>query len=120
MIEEAEPPELLQRLLSVIDHRKGHYLLGGAEAIKVALTGQDKTETRLEIGDETLSVTLTRAAFAKMRRGIRAREREPWRISSRGRVKPAVLPVPVCAQPKTSRIISTYGIACSWIGVGVV
>ncbi len=51
-------------------------------------------------------------------RGIRARERAPERMSSIGRVKPAVLPVPVCAQPSTSRPISTVGIACAWIGVG--
>ena len=51
-------------------------------------------------------------------RGMRARAREPDRMSSIGRVKPAVLPVPVCAVPITSRPISTKGIACSWIGVG--
>ena len=51
-------------------------------------------------------------------RGMRARAREPERISSIGRVKPAVLPVPVCAQPSTSWPMSTTGIACAWIGVG--
>ncbi len=51
-------------------------------------------------------------------RGMRARAREPDRMSSNGRVKPAVLPVPVCAVPITSRPIRTNGIACSWIGVG--
>ena len=35
-----------------------------------------------------------------------------------GRTKAAVLPVPVCAQPTTSRPARTRGIACSWIGVG--
>ena len=52
-------------------------------------------------------------------RGIRALAREPARISSIGNVKPAVLPVPVCAQPSTSRPISTNGIACSCTGVGI-
>ena len=51
-------------------------------------------------------------------RGIRARDREPDRMSSSGRVKLAVLPVPVWATPITSRPISTNGIACAWIGVG--
>ncbi len=51
-------------------------------------------------------------------RGMRALAREPLRMSIIGRVKPAVLPVPVCAQPRTSRPISTMGIACCWIGVG--
>ena len=51
---------------------------------------------------------------------MRARAREPDSMSSIGSVKPAVLPVPVCATPSTSRPISTNGIACAWIGVGVV
>jgi hypothetical protein len=37
-----------------------------------------------------------------------------------GSEKLAVLPVPVCAAPITSRPASTTGIACAWIGVGVV
>jgi uncharacterized protein len=37
-----------------------------------------------------------------------------------GSAKAAVLPVPVCAQPSTSRPASTAGIASRWIGVGVV
>jgi hypothetical protein len=36
---------------------------------------------------------------------------------SSGRVKAAVLPVPVCAAPITSRPASTIGIALAWIGV---
>ena len=52
-------------------------------------------------------------------RGIRARAREPDRISISGNTKLAVLPVPVCAQPRTSRPMNTAGIACAWIGVGM-
>ena len=52
-------------------------------------------------------------------RGMRALARPLARMSIIGRVKPAVLPVPVWAQPSTSRPISTTGMACSWIGVGV-
>ena len=51
-------------------------------------------------------------------RGILAR---PWpsaKTSIIGSVKLAVLPVPVWAQPITSRIIKTAGIALAWIGVG--
>jgi hypothetical protein len=40
------------------------------------------------------------------------------RMSIIGRVKAAVLPVPVWAQPRTSRPMSTIGMACSWMGVG--
>ncbi len=42
------------------------------------------------------------------------------KISIIGSTNAAVLPVPVWAQPSTSRPISTTGIACAWIGVGVV
>ena len=49
---------------------------------------------------------------------MRARARLPASMSIIGKVNPAVLPVPVCATPNTSRPCSTIGIACSWIGVG--
>ena len=51
---------------------------------------------------------------------MRARARLPARMSIIGSTKLAVLPVPVCATAMMSRIISTCGIACSWIGVGSV
>ena len=38
-------------------------------------------------------------------------------FSSSGSAKAAVLPVPVCAAPITSRPSSTIGIALAWIGV---
>jgi hypothetical chaperone protein len=68
MIEEAEPPDLLERLLDVIDHRKGHYLLGCAEAMKVELTSRDRAAALLEIGAERLPAAITRAAFAALLR----------------------------------------------------
>jgi hypothetical protein len=37
-----------------------------------------------------------------------------------GSANPAVLPVPVCAPPITSLPARMTGIACTWIGVGVV
>jgi hypothetical protein len=42
------------------------------------------------------------------------------RRCSIGSVKPAVLPVPVWAPPIRSAPDSTVGMACTWIGVGVV
>jgi hypothetical protein len=42
------------------------------------------------------------------------------RRCSSGRVKPAVLPVPVCAPASRSPPFSTAGMACCWIGVGEV
>ena len=52
-------------------------------------------------------------------RGMRARARPCSSMVSIGSTNAAVLPVPVCAMPSTSRRASTWGIACSWIGVGV-
>jgi hypothetical chaperone protein len=66
MIEEADPPDLLERLLEVIEHRKGHYLLSCAETMKVALTTGERANAVLEIGDERLPASLTRTAFAKI------------------------------------------------------
>ena len=40
-----------------------------------------------------------------------------WMIGS---AKAAVLPVPVCAMPCTSRPFITCGMAWTWMGVGVV
>ena len=40
-------------------------------------------------------------------------------FDSKGRVKAAVLPVPVWAPPSKSCPASTAGMACAWIGVGV-
>ena len=37
-----------------------------------------------------------------------------------GSTKAAVLPVPVCAEPMRSPPLRITGMACSWIGVGVV
>ncbi len=53
-------------------------------------------------------------------RGMRALARPRARSSIIGRVKLAVLPVPVWAMPITSRRLSTSGMPCAWIGVGVV
>ncbi len=53
-------------------------------------------------------------------RGMRARARPCSSNVSIGRVKAAVLPVPVWAMPSTSFRASTWGMACCWIGVGVV
>ena len=51
---------------------------------------------------------------------MRARARPFSSSVSMGSTKEAVLPVPVCAMPTTSRRASTCGIACAWIGVGSV
>jgi hypothetical protein len=62
------------------------------------------------VGDSTS----TRQRAARRRRRFSARR---CRI---GRAKAAVLPVPVWAMPSRSLPAITPGIACAWIGVGVV
>jgi hypothetical protein len=52
-------------------------------------------------------------------RGMRARARPRASAVIIGSVKLAVLPVPVCAMPRTSRPSSAGGMAPAWIGVGV-
>ena len=36
-----------------------------------------------------------------------------------GKVNAAVFPVPVCAQPNKSAPLRTIGMACAWMGVGI-
>lgn len=40
-------------------------------------------------------------------------------FESSGSVNAAVFPVPVCAMPMTSAPLATFGMALSWMGVGV-
>jgi hypothetical chaperone protein len=66
MVIEAEKPDLLRRLAEVLEHKKGHYLLAGAETMKVALTDREHTALQLVIGAESFSVAIDRGAFAAM------------------------------------------------------
>ena len=62
----------------------------------------------------------SRVGASTSARGIRARARPLDRRSMRGRVKAAVLPVPVWAMPSTSRPARATGMAWAWMGVAVV
>ena len=65
------------------------------------------------VKDVKLSATCaanSRVGVRISERGIRALARPEARISIIGRVKDAVFPVPVCADPITSRPIKTIGI----------
>ena len=62
----------------------------------------------------------SRVGSSTRARGMRALERPRDSISIIGRVKLAVLPVPVWAMPIRSRRCSTTGMPWAWIGVGVV
>src|SRR3546814_2262897 len=84
---------------------------------------KQKTAYEMRISDwssDVCSSDLSRVGATISDRGLRALARPADRTSIIGSVKEAVLPVPVCAQPSTSRPIRTYGIAFSWIGVGLV
>jgi hypothetical protein len=61
-----------------------------------------------------ISARTTRLPEAEVTAGI------VFRRCRIGSVKPAVVPVPVCAPASRSPPLSTAGIACVWIGVGVV
>ena len=86
------------------DHQRDVELLAGAVLLEAFLTcaASSRVGSRMSV------------------RGIRARARPLSSMVSIGSVKAAVLPVPVWAMPSTSRRASTWGIACSWIGVGTV
>ena len=78
------------------------------------------------------SLTASSTWIASSRVGARISARTGWRAGEGlvlacgnslcriGSAKPAVLPVPVWAPPMTSRPARTTGIACGWMGVGVV
>jgi hypothetical protein len=68
---------------------------------------------------ETWSAS-SRVGSSTRARGMRALERPRLSISIMGRVKLAVLPVPVWAMPIKSRRWSTTGMPCAWMGVGMV
>ena len=76
--------------------------------------------------------TLSYTWSASSRVGVRISARTGWRAGDAlvlasgsrlwmiGSEKPAVLPVPVCAAPMTSRPAVTTGMAATWMGVGLV
>ena len=68
---------------------------------------------------ETWSASSRVGAITRAR-GIRALERPAASRSIAGRVKAAVLPVPVWAMPSTSSPCKATGMASAWIGVAVV
>jgi hypothetical protein len=105
------PLELLDLRVDVdpaVDHERAqrHVLAVGLHAVvdldrELARRREDQAAHRVQRGREAL----------------RRERREPLQ---KGKVKPAVLPVPVCAAPRRSRPERTTGMACAWMGVGSV
>lgn len=60
---EAQSPELLDRLLAVIDSRAGHRLIGDVERAKIALSANDEALVDLDYVETNLSVRLRQKNF---------------------------------------------------------
>jgi hypothetical chaperone protein len=60
---EAARPELVRRLISVLEHRQGHLLAAEVEAAKIALTQAPAAEIALAVDGERLAIPVGRAAF---------------------------------------------------------
>src|SRR5690242_10356107 len=62
VLREAQEPEKIERLLRVLEHRKGHELLAGVEAAKIELSGADVATLNLDPGVADISVEIGRAS----------------------------------------------------------
>lgn len=60
---EAQSPELLDRLLAVIDNRAGHRLIGDVERAKIALSANDQAVVDLDYIETNLSVAIRQKNF---------------------------------------------------------
>ncbi|NBU69977.1 MAG: Hsp70 family protein [Bacteroidetes bacterium] len=60
---EAAQPELVDRLIAIIESRQGHALAGKVEEAKILLTEKDATEINLHVLDGHINVPVTRGEF---------------------------------------------------------
>lgn len=60
---EAKHPELVERLMAVIETRQGHALAGRVEHAKISLTEHSEADIRLKLPKETLHVSVTRSGM---------------------------------------------------------
>ncbi|WJR77442.1 Hsp70 family protein [Bradyrhizobium sp. NP1] len=61
VLRDAAEPEKIERLLRVLEHRKGHELLAGIEAAKIDLSRTDLALLKLDDGVADISLKITRA-----------------------------------------------------------
>ena len=60
---EAARPDLVGRMIDIVQHRQGHALAAKVEGAKIELTGMAETNIALALTDETLSMPLTRTGL---------------------------------------------------------
>ncbi|QPC86307.1 Hsp70 family protein [Mesorhizobium sp. NBSH29] len=60
---EAARPDLVERLMDIVEHKQGHALAGEVERSKIDLTDQDAARMALTLTDEVLDIALTRQGF---------------------------------------------------------
>jgi ElaB/YqjD/DUF883 family membrane-anchored ribosome-binding protein len=121
--------EVAEAALGEVDQparRRDQDVAAGAQAVDLralADAAEDHAGAEPQVGAVVgRAVGDLRGELTRRRQHQRAR-RAPCGLPSfcsSGSTKPAVLPVPVWAPASTSRPESTAGIACSWMGVGVV
>jgi len=85
VLREAQEPEKIERLLRVLEQRKGHELLAGVEAAKIELSGTDRATLKLDPGVDDISLDITRAdleaAVADSLQRIRSRIDDVLRLA---------------------------------------
>ncbi len=57
---EAARPDLVDRMIDIVQHRRGHALAGRVEAAKIALADTPETQVALPLAEDDASVTVTR------------------------------------------------------------
>lgn len=60
---EAARPELVDRMIDIVQHRQGHALAGRVEQAKIELTERSETRMDIELTDETLRIPMTRTGL---------------------------------------------------------
>mgnify|MGYP003704349517 FL=1 len=65
VLRDSAEPEKIERLLRVLEHRKGHELLAGVEAAKIALSNAERTSLDLENSGADITLTITRKQLDK-------------------------------------------------------
>ena len=71
MLREVQQPELFSRYVSMIEGKKGHYMLFEVEGAKISLSQRDKTEMDLSEIDPTLYLSMNKDEFLSSTQTVR-------------------------------------------------